>query len=320
MAVSTVRAAKRSLAVMFPGQGSQFPGMTRDLVEASRKARQLVQRADDILGYRLSRIMLSDDGDTLLRTVHTQPAVFVHSMALWELLQERFSLMPIMAAGHSLGEYSALVAAGVLEFSEALDIISVRAKSMDEAQPAGTCGMAAVVGATRDQVLDMVNANRGNEVLEAANFNAPDQVVVSGHLVAVDRVAEASKSIKRARTVKLPVSSAFHTSLMEPAREALAERLESVGLGQPKFPVAANVTAKPYHVDATAVKLMADQVVRPVLWEDCVKTMLEAGADLFVEVGPGKVLTGLLRRIARNSESVNVDGPESVTSFESLVG
>lgn len=289
--------------------------MSKNLTRECSGARRILERADDVLGYPLSRIMHGDDANELNRTVHTQPAVFVHSMALLEVFRELVPLSPIIAAGHSLGEYSALVAAGALDFDEALEIIGVRAKGMEEAQPAGTCGMAAVVGVRREQALGLVESERGDEVLEAANFNAPDQVVVSGHLSAVNRVAAAVKSLKRARAVLLPVSSAFHTSLMEPARESLGRRLGGVTLKDPRFPVVANVDARPYPFPDGGTGLMIDQVVRPVLWEDCVGTMRRAGADLFVEVGPGKVLTGLLRRIDKKARSAGVSDLGGIRSF-----
>lgn len=301
---------------MFPGQGSQFPGMAMDLAEVSTSARALLERADDILGYSLAKIMAGERGEELNRTIHTQPAIFVHSMALFEVLKERCELLPIAAAGHSLGEYSALCAAGVLDFEEALDIIRVRATGMDEAQPARTCCMAALIGVSRDQALELVDRHRGDAVLEAANFNSPDQVVISGSVDSVSRVVQAFKGERRARAVMLPVSSAFHTSLMEPARQALRKRLENVAPKPPRFPVWANVNAQPYPTQESGTRqLLVDQVVNSVLWEDCVKNMIQAGAKIFLEVGPGRVLTGLMRRIDRNVEATSISDLRSIESF-----
>jgi [acyl-carrier-protein] S-malonyltransferase len=306
-----------SVALIFPGQGSQFAGMAKELAQESLLARTLLQRADDLLGYSLSKIMAGEQGDELNRTVHTQPAVFVNSMALLEVLRERYPLRPAMAAGHSLGEYSALCAAGVLGFDEALDIIRVRAEGMDTAQPVGACAMAALVGPTREEALRIVEAQRGDQVLEAANFNAPDQVVISGHAEAVGRVLEAIKSEKRSRGVMLPVSSAFHTGLMAPAKEALRSRLERVIPGKALFPVIANVNAEPYPDSGTRIKeLLTEQVVRPVLWEECVRTMRRNGADLFLEIGPGKVLTGLMKRIERAVSAVSVSNLAGIDSLQ----
>jgi [acyl-carrier-protein] S-malonyltransferase len=306
----------RSIAVMFPGQGSQYPGMGVDLAKESPRARAMLERADEILGYSLSDIMAGAHGEELNRTVHTQPAIFVYSMALCEALRDECDFRPVIAAGHSLGEYSALCAAGVIDFEDALEIIRVRAEGMDQAQPVGTSGMAALIGPSASEALRIVETHRGEDVLEAANFNAPDQVVISGHLEAVRRVAEGVKNEKRTKCVMLRVSAAFHTLLMEPAKEALIRSLEPLEPGAFRFSVVANVNAQVYPTSGAAVKeLLTEQVVRPVLWEDCVKTMQQSGADCFVEIGPGKVLTGLLRRIDRKAEAVIISDIAGVRAF-----
>lgn len=306
------------VALLFPGQGSQFPGMGADLAAHSAKAKAVFERADEVLGYSLSQIMWGDDQAALQRTVHTQPAIFVHSMALFEALNERCELNPVAAGGHSLGEYTALCAAGALDFDEALDIIRVRATSMDQAQPAGTCGMAALIGPNADEARNMVESCRQDQELEAANFNAPDQVVVSGHLEAVQRVMEKAKSRPRTRVAALPVSSAFHTKLMAPARQALAERLKTATVRELRFPVVANATGQSYKADEIAL-LMVEQVVSPVRWVDCINTMMELGANLFVEVGPGKVLTGLLKRIDRKAASMNISDLPSIDEYAEAI-
>lgn len=305
-----------AVALMFPGQGSQFPGMAAGLLAQSVKARELFECADDLLGYSLTHLVTESSGEELTRTVHTQPAVFVHSIALLEVLNERMELTPVVAGGHSLGEFSALVAAGALGFSDALSIIRVRAEGMETAQAPGTCAMAAILGLAREEVQAIVDACREHDVLEAANFNSPDQVVVSGHLAAVRRVVESLKERKRTKAVMLPVSSAFHTSLMEPARERLQEALERVTFRDPRFPVVANVHGRTYSFPNGAQQLILDQLVHPVRWEDCVHTMKRMGATVFVEVGPGKVLSGLLRRIDRNAKSVTVSDLDSVDRLE----
>jgi [acyl-carrier-protein] S-malonyltransferase len=187
---------------------------------------------------------------------------------------------------------------------------------MDEAQPAGTCGMAALVGISKDRATAIVEKHRGDDVLDAANFNSPDQVVISGHIQAVNRAMEAAKQEKRAKAVLLPVSSAFHTILMEPARLALRSKLAEVSLAPPKFPIVANVNARIYPASHEEIKQrLTDQVVRPVLWEDCVGLMKAKEAQTFIEIGPGKVLTGLLRRIDRNADAVNIADMEGIRSF-----
>ncbi len=291
--------------------------MGADLAAESPRARETFERADDILGYSLTRIMFNDRGDDLQRTVHTQPAVFVHSMALLDVLTERYPLSPIVAGGHSLGEYSALCAAGVLDFDDALDIIRIRARGMDQAQPDGTCGMAAIIGLRKDQVCDLIETHRGDDALQAANFNAPDQVVVSGSMSAVARVVEAAGKLRRTKAVVLPVSSAFHTNLMEPARHALNSRLEAVSFGKARFPVIANLNALPYPSAPAGIRRnLVDQVVRPVLWEDCVTTMKQSKPTRFLEIGPGKVLSGLLRRIDKQLSATNISDVQSVGSLE----
>jgi [acyl-carrier-protein] S-malonyltransferase len=291
--------------------------MAMDLIREVPAAREVLEKADDILGYSLSSIMAGDHGEELNRTVHTQPAVFVHSMALFEALRNRYTLSPTMAAGHSLGEYSALCAAGVLDFEDALDIIRVRAQGMDEAQPAGTCAMAAIIGLARTDLLRLVDECRGDQVLEAANFNAPDQIVISGHADAISRALQAAQKEKRTRAVLLPVSSAFHTPLMESAKEALKSRLDRAVTRQAQFPVVANVTAEAYpSLDEEIKRLLTDQVVRPVLWEDCIRQMRSSGAEVFMEVGPGKVLTGLLKRIDRGAAGVNISDASSINAYQ----
>jgi [acyl-carrier-protein] S-malonyltransferase len=305
-----------SIALMFPGQGSQYPGMALDLARDYPAARCLLDRADQVLGYSLTRIMSGEQEDDLNRTIHTQPAVFVHSMAILEVLKEVSPLLPILAAGHSLGEYTALCAAGVMEFEDALDVIRVRAEGMEASQPDGTCGMAALIGISRERAKELVERFRGDLVLEAANFNAPDQVVISGHLENLNRVLEYLKKEKRIRGVMLPVSSAFHTDLMQPARDALRIRLERVTMKPPVFSVISNTRAQTYPVSDNDIKqLLIDQVVSPVLWEDSVRAMLNSGVGLFVEIGPGKVLTGLLRRIDRTAQTVNISGIDDLRSF-----
>ena len=305
-----------SVALLFPGQGSQYPGMAMDFARDYPAARSLLDEADEVLGYSLTRIMSGEYKDELNRTTHTQPAVFVHSMAILKILKEVEPLSPIMAAGHSLGEYTALCAAGVMDFEDALSIIRVRAEGMEGSQPAGTCGMAALIGISRDQAKELIERFRGDLVLEAANFNAPDQVVISGHIENLNRVLEYLKNERRIRAVMLPVSSAFHTHLMQPAREALRIKLEGVVMKPPVFSVISNANAQPYPMSDNDIKqLLVDQVVSPVLWEDSVRTMLNSGVGLFVEIGPGKVLTGLLRRIDRAAQAINISGVEDFRSF-----
>lgn len=291
-----------------------------DLCSRNPRTRQIVQRADECLGYSLSKIMAGYPPGDLDQTRHTQPAIFVHSVALYEEIRNTFEALPVAVAGHSLGEYSALYAAGALDFESALRLIQIRATGMEKAQPSGTCGMAALLGISAERVLELVEIHREDDVLEVANYNAPDQTVVSGHKPAVSRIVAAAGNEKRARAVMLNVSSAFHTSLMEPALESLYLALMQTKIREPNFPVVANIDAKFYpHADLEMRERLINQVVRPVLWDDCVKTMIQSGAQTFIEVGPGKVLTGLLRRINKQARGINLSDTETLESLESAL-
>jgi [acyl-carrier-protein] S-malonyltransferase len=297
-------------ALIFPGQGAQYPGMGADLIRESPPAKRVFETADQILGYGLSEIMTNEDPTELNRTVHTQPAVYVYSMALFEALKELRPLNVAVASGHSLGEYSALTAADSLSFEEALSLIQVRAGSMDKAQPQGTCGMAAILGMAPEDVYSLIEKSRGEDTLEAANFNAPGQVVISGRLTAIERAMENINKIKGAKGVMLQVSSAFHTSLMGSAKKRLEEELKKVTPRMGQFPVIANVNAEPYSGPYSARELLSEQVIKPVLWSDCVKAMQAHSPTHFIEVGPGKTLTGLMRRIDRKARAISVSNLE----------
>ncbi len=296
-----------AVAFLFPGQGSQYVGMGSALAQGTEITRDLLHRADAFLGYPLSRVMDGDPPGALDQTCHTQPAIFVHSAAMVEEFRSRCNLMPLVAAGHSLGEYTALYSAGSLDFEDALRIVQERARRMEEAQPRATCGMAAVMGVARDRLESILEESRGGDILAVANFNAPDQTVISGHLSALHRAMEAVRGEKRARAVLLNVSSAFHTSLMEPAAAHLGEVIKNTQMRPLQWPVVANLDAKPYpsHPDLMREKLLM-QLVNPVRWEDCVAEMVAQGATTFIEFGPGKVLTGLLRRMDKTLTSMNV--------------
>lgn len=306
----------KSIAVMFPGQGSQFPGMASDLLEHSQFARDMIEQANSILGFSLDRIMAGEMGDDLNRTMYTQPAIFVHSMMLWKILVERTGIRPKVAAGHSLGEYSALCAAGALTFEQGLRCIDLRAREMDSAQPPGTCGMAAVVGLSRDRVCEMLDSLPCGDEISVANINCGDQIVVSGNLAALHKAIDAFSLEKRVRCIILPVSSAFHTEFMASARDKLSRFLMDVEIKPTRFDVIANTSARRFPADAIEMKkLLSEQVTSPVLWHDSVLEMLGEKPDLFVEVGPGKVLSGLLKRIDRNVKCSNVSSISDIDTF-----
>lgn len=280
-------------AYIFPGQGSQFPGMGKDLYDQRTAARDLMEEANSILGFSITDVMFNGTAEELKQTRVTQPAVFLHSVAL-ALSSEDFA--PDMVAGHSLGEFSALVSNGVLPFAEGLRLVSRRAMAMQEACELQASTMSAVIGMD-DAVVENVCSGISGDVVVAANFNCPGQVVISGTVSGVAAATEALKAAG-ARLVKpLPVSGAFHSPLMAPAREQLAEAIRTTAFGTPCCPVYQNVDAKPYtDVDAIRQNLI-DQLTSPVRWTQSVRAMAADGAVEFIECGPGKVLQGLVSKI-----------------------
>jgi [acyl-carrier-protein] S-malonyltransferase len=279
------------LAFVFPGQGSQKVGMGKDFHDRSPLARELFSRADEVLGFRLSEICFADPEEKLKLTAYTQPALLAVSFIAFRLLEAE----PALAAGHSLGEYSALVASGSLRFEDALLLVHKRGRYMQEAVPPGAGAMAAVLGVTYDEVRSAVGrASRG--VVEIANWNSDDQTVIAGEAAAVD---EALSLLEGARSVKLPVSAPFHTSLMRPAEERLAADLDGVEFRDLKFPVICNVDARPVRRGDEARDALKRQVSRPVLWQSTMTVFQKEGVDAVAELGPGRVLSGLLKRASR---------------------
>ncbi len=276
---------------LFPGQGSQAVGMGKSLYERSEEVRSLFHAADGILGFSLSRLCFEGPEDQLRMTAHTQPALLVVSLAAFRLLGR----VPAAAAGHSLGEYSALVAAGSLGFEDAVALVHKRGRYMQEAVPAGVGAMAAVLGMPYDELAGHL-ARVESGLVQVANWNSPDQIVISGHKAAVE---EALALAKPPKAVILPVSGPFHSPLMKPAAERLAADLDAISFHDPAFPVVNNVDAQPIRTGAAARDGLKRQVCGPVLWIKAMESLREEGIDVFVEIGPGKVLSGLMKRIGR---------------------
>jgi [acyl-carrier-protein] S-malonyltransferase len=288
-------------AYVFPGQGAQFTGMGKDLYETSALAKELFEKANEILGFRITDIMFEGTAEELKETKVTQPAVFLHSVILAKTLGEDFK--PEMVAGHSLGEFSALVANGTLSFEDALQLVSKRAFAMQKACEITPSTMAAVLGLA-DNVVEEVCASIDGVVV-AANYNCPGQLVISGETTGVEKACEAMKAAGAKRALILPVGGAFHSPMMEPAREELAAAIEATTFSTPICPVYQNVTASAVS-DANVIKKnLIIQLTAPVKWTQSVQQMIADGATLFTEVGPGKVLTGLIGKIDKEADTAN---------------
>lgn len=298
-------------AYVFPGQGSQFTGMAKDLYESSPLAKKMLEDANDILGFRITDIMFNGTADDLKATKVTQPAVFLHSVVMAECLRDGYvpegidpelsGVAPDMVAGHSLGEFSALVCCGALSFEEGLKLVSVRAQAMQKACEANPGTMAAVIGLPDDvieKVCAEVSGGDGCGVVVAANYNCPGQVVISGNVDAVGAACEALKAAGARRALPLPVSGAFHSPLMEMAREELAQGIRAAKFNTPLCPIYQNVTAAPSMDPEVIKENLLKQLTSPVRWTQSVRAMIADGAESFVELGPGKVLQGLIGRIA----------------------
>ena len=292
-------------AFVFPGQGSQFPGMCKDLYDAHTEAREMCQAANRLLGFSLTDVMFDGSADELKQTKVTQPAVFLHSVVAQRLMTIE---KPDMVAGHSLGEFSALVACGALRFEDALLLVSARAQAMQEACEANPGTMAAIIGLPDEKVVEICQEISSNEapslegragggVVVAANFNCPGQVVISGEIDAVETACVALKEAGARRALRLPVGGAFHSPLMAPAAEALAEAIRKTEFRKPFCPIYQNVTAKPSMNPEEIRENLLKQLTNPVRWTQSVQNMIADGANEFYEFGPGDVLKGLIRKI-----------------------
>ncbi|MEJ2515836.1 MAG: ACP S-malonyltransferase [Gammaproteobacteria bacterium] len=301
-----------SVAMMFPGQGSQSVGMLADLMGAEPVVGQTFEEASDALGYDLASLALRGPESDLNRTDRTQPAMLAAGVAVWRAWQAHGGPAPVAMAGHSLGEYSALVCAGALEFPAATRLVALRGRLMQQAVPEGAGAMAAVIGLEDDQVEAACRDASAAGVVEAVNFNAPGQVVIAGESDAVDRAVEAATAAGARRAIRLPVSVPSHCRLMSPVAEALAEALAEISVSPPAIPVFHNVDGQPRREPREIRQALADQVHRPVRWVACVNGLAGTGAGLLVEAGPGRVLTGLARRIDRRVPAVAVEDPESL--------
>jgi len=300
-----------SIAFLFPGQGSQTVGMGKDLYDRYPAARATFDEADEALGIKLSQLCFDGPEYQLKLTQNTQPAILTVSVAAWRVLGEK-GIKPVFAAGHSLGEYSAHVAAGTISFAEAVRTVRNRGKYMQEAVPVGTGAMAAILGMGLDAVGEVCAAAAQGQVCEPANINSPEQIVISGDAAAVERGVKIAQERGAKRAILLPVSAPFHCSLMKPAQERLAADLQKLNFARPGTPVVCNVYAKPVEEAETSREALVRQVIGSVRWNESMQWLIQRGVQTFVEVGPGKVLCGLMRQIDRSKKCVNVEDEASL--------
>ena len=303
-------------AFLFPGQGSQKVGMVQDLFENYDSVKALIKEADETLGFSISKMMFEGPDTELMKTEFTQPAILTASVAVWQVLKEH-GLTPDIAAGHSLGEYSALVAAGAISFADAVHTVHLRGRFMQEAVPLGEGGMAAVIGSTPETIVTVCGEVSTEDLpVQAVNFNCPGQVVIAGATVAVEKACEALKEAGARRAIMLKVSAPFHSTLMEPAALRLKEVLDKIDIHDTAIPVVANVNAKEETKADEIRKNLVDQAAHPVHWEESIRNMIAGGVDMTVEAGPGTVLTGFMKKIAR---SVPCHHAEDVATIDEVV-
>lgn len=296
-----------SIAMVFPGQGSQSQGMQADLAAEFPFVKDIYSQASDVLGYDLWQLVQDGPADRLAETVVTQPAMLTAGYAAWRAWLERGGSRPTQLAGHSLGEYTALVCANAIDFDAAVRVVKTRSELMQAAVPVGAGAMAAIIGLDDDAVLAVCEEASGIGVAEAVNFNSPGQVVIAGHKDAIERAAQRAEEAGARRAIMLPVSVPSHSSLMVPAGEALAETLAAVDFRTPEITVINATDATPYNSADDMRQRLASQVYRPVHWVDTIKAMLTAGATSVIECGPGKVLMGLVKRINRGTSVAAID-------------
>ncbi|SFP06373.1 ACP S-malonyltransferase [Salibacterium halotolerans] len=300
-------------AFLFPGQGSQHPGMAKAFYDESADAKALIDEADRILDYPLSGMMFSGPEDELKKTEHAQPALLTAEMVSLKALKQK-GITADYAAGHSLGEYTALTAAGVMSYENALRIVKQRGLFMEEAVPAGEGSMSALMGLERETVERICSdISSAGGIVQAANLNAPGQIVISGDKDAIAKAEEMAQQEKAKRVISLEVSGPFHSRMMEPAQEKLESAMEPISFSKPAFPVLSNVNALEETDPGQLKRNVIEQVTSPVYWEDTIRRLLELGVDTFIEAGPGNVLGGLVRRVQRRGVNVySAQDPESV--------
>lgn len=305
-----------SIAFVFPGQGSQYVGMGKEFYQSCPQAVEIFNRADTVLGFPLARLCFEGPAEELAKTANTQPAVLTVSIACLEIFKNTGGPVPAALAGHSLGEYTALVAANAVSFEDAVSLVRKRGQYMQETVPLGTGGMAAVMGIASDAVQEVCRKASSKGIVEAVNLNCPGQVIVAGNMAGLEAAEQEAKKAGAKRFTRLPVSAPFHTSLMVPAGERLARDLAKVKISDPEIPVVANVSADFVRTGMAVKDLLIKQVYSAVRWEESIRFLCASGIKAFIEIGPGKVLSGLIRKINREVLVYNV---EDRTSLEKVL-
>lgn len=309
----------QSLAFVFPGQGSQAVGMLSELADRYAVVRTTFEEASQILGYDLWQLVQEGPAETLNQTDKTQPAILTASVALWRVWQELEGPRPSVVSGHSLGEYSALVCAGAISFADAVRLVKLRGEFMQEAVPEGVGAMSAILALADDKIEEACQLTAEDDVVSPVNYNCPGQVVIAGNKAAVERAGAKCQELGAKKVVPLPVSVPSHCALMKPAAERLAAELDKIVIEEPRIPVVQNVDGQPQtNVDTIRENLLA-QLYSPVRWVSCMQYMIDQGVDTTVECGPGKVLSGLNKKIQRSLKVLAVNDPEALTSTIELV-
>jgi len=299
------------IACIFPGQGAQYPGMGKEMAQNYKEAMNIFDLASERLGIDMKKLCFEGDEEELKKTENTQPSILTVSIAMLEVLKLK-GIEPQIAAGLSLGEYSALVASKAISFTDAVALVKKRGKYMQEAVPAGEGTMAAIMGIERESVMECLKMASGYGVVEAANFNCPGQVVIAGHTRAVEKACSILKERGAKKAIMLPVSAPFHSSLLKPAGEKLAAELENVNISDNELPVVSNVNAQVIMNKYEIKRCLIEQVSSSVLWEDSIRRMIDLGVDTFIEVGPGRTLSAFVKKIDKNLYVHNVENIETL--------